>query len=266
MEIVNMVFNVICSFIVNILYEKSLVNNLFNFDLDKKLVILKERNLNKSKYKKKEGNKIKIRKKSKNIENPQNIEEGEKNEENPNNNQQMNNENISIKKQKRRSNSKKDLYNSQSNIEIYQRKTKSSKRNIYDINEDKVDYLNDMNAIQEGNEQPKIEENEDNPYIQPEALSKNIVKKIKVNKFYIHCGFCCVRSVSNTNNTLLDEGMKLIVEQLDVFNIFRKLYIEAKREKELKDKSVIVDMTDECKKNLAKSLIEMNNNSSSISE
>ena len=75
-----------------------------------------------------------------------------------------------------------------------------------------------------------------------------------------------MRSVSNTNNTLLDEGMKLIVEQLDVFNIFRKLYIEAKREKELKDKSVIVDMTDECKKNLAKSLIEMNNNSSSISE
>ena len=266
MEIVNMVFNVICSFIVNILYEKSLVNNLFNFDLDKKLVILKERNLDKSKYEKKEGKKIKIRKKSKNIENPQNNEEGEKNEENPNNNQQMNNENISIKKQKRRSNSKKDLYNSQSNIEIYQRKTKSSKRNIYDINEDKDDYLNDMNAIQEGNEQPKIEENEDNPYIQPEALSKNIVKKIKVNKFYIHCGFCCVRSVSNTNNTLLDEGMKLIVEQLDVFNIFRKLYIEAKREKELKDKSVIVDMTDECKKNLAKSLIEMNNNSSSISE
>ena len=265
MEIVNMVFNVICSFIVNILYEKSLVNNLFNFDLDKKLVILKERNLNKSKYEKKEGNKIKIRKKSKNIENPQNNEEGEKNEENPNINQQMNNENVSIKK-KRRSNSKKDLYNSQSNVEIYQRKTKSSKRNIYDINEDKVDYLNDMNAIQEGNEQPKIEENEDNPYIQPEALSKNIVKKIKVNKFYIHCGFCCVRSVSNTNNTLLDEGMKLIVEQLDVFNIFRKLYIEAKREKELKDKSVIVDMTDECKKNLAKILIEMNNNSSSISE
>ena len=65
MEIVNMVFNVICSFIVNILYEKSLVNNLFNFDLDKKLVILKERNLNKSKYEKKKEIKLKFEKRAK---------------------------------------------------------------------------------------------------------------------------------------------------------------------------------------------------------
>jgi len=76
-----------------------------------------------------------------------------------------------------------------------------------------------------------------------------------------------VRSISSTNNTLLDEGMRLIVEQLDVLNIFRKLYIEAKREKELKEKSVKVEMSDECKKNLAKSLIEANNiSNSSISE
>ena len=267
MEIVNMVFNVICSLIVNILYEKSLVNNLFNFDLDKKLVILKQKNLNNSKYEKKEENKIKIKKKSQNVENPQNIEEGENNEENQKNNQELNNENVSIKKQKRRSNSKKDLCDSRSNVEIYQRKTKSSKRNLYDINEDKVNYLNDMNAIQDGNALPQIEENVENPYIQPETPSRNVVKKIKVNKFYVHCGFCCVRSISSTNNTLLDEGMRLIVEQLDVLNIFRKLYIEAKREKELKEKSVKVEMSDECKKNLAKSLIEANNiSNSSISE
>jgi hypothetical protein len=201
------------------------------------------------------------------MENPQNIEEGENNEENQKNNQESNNENVSIRNQKRRSNSKKDLYNSQSNVEIYQRKTKSSKRNLYDINEDKINYLNDMNAIQDGNAQPQREENVENPYIQPETSSKNVVKKIKVNKFYVHCGFCCVRSISSTNNTLLDEGMRLIVEQLDVLNIFRKLYIEAKREKELKEKSVIVEMSDKCKKNLAKSLIEANNiSNSSISE
>jgi len=177
MEIVNMVFNVICSLIVNILYEKSLVNNLFNFDLDKKLVILKQKNLNNSKYEKKEENKIKIKKKSQNVENPQNIEEGENNEENQKNNQELNNENVSIKKQKRRSNSKKDLCDSRSNVEIYQRKTKSSKRNLYDINEDKVNYLNDMNAIQDGNALPQIEENVENPYIQPETPSRNVVKK-----------------------------------------------------------------------------------------
>ena len=36
MTTINMIFKVISSLSVNILYEKSLVNNLFNFDLDKK--------------------------------------------------------------------------------------------------------------------------------------------------------------------------------------------------------------------------------------
>ena len=252
MEIVNMVFNVICSLIVNILYEKSLVNNLFNFDLDKKLVILKERNLHNSKYEKKEGNIINIKKMNKNMENPQTID-GENHKENSKINQELNNENFSIKKQKRRANSKK-AYNSQSDVEIYKGKSKSSKRNIYDNNEDKIHYLNDMNAIPEKREELKIGEIDDNPNLQQETLNKNEIKKIKVNKFYVHCGFCCVRSISNMNNILLDEGIKLIVEQLDIFNIFRKLYTASKREEELKEKGVIIEMSDECKKNLAQTL------------
>ena len=49
MEIINMVFSVFCSFIASILYEISLVNNLFNFDLDKKIIILKEKKFKKIK-------------------------------------------------------------------------------------------------------------------------------------------------------------------------------------------------------------------------
>ena len=41
-EIINLIFSIICSFFVDILYNKSLVNNLFNFDLDKKLNIFKK--------------------------------------------------------------------------------------------------------------------------------------------------------------------------------------------------------------------------------
>ena len=41
-EIINLIFSIICSFFVDILFNKSLVNNLFNFDLDKKLIILKK--------------------------------------------------------------------------------------------------------------------------------------------------------------------------------------------------------------------------------
>ena len=41
METINMIFSIICSLIVDILYDKSLVNNLFSFDLNKKIIILK---------------------------------------------------------------------------------------------------------------------------------------------------------------------------------------------------------------------------------
>jgi len=43
MEVLFTFFRVICSLSVDILYDISLVNNLFDFDLDKKIVILKEK-------------------------------------------------------------------------------------------------------------------------------------------------------------------------------------------------------------------------------
>jgi hypothetical protein len=43
MEVIFSIFSIISSFTVDILYEISLVNNLFNFDLNKKVVIIKEK-------------------------------------------------------------------------------------------------------------------------------------------------------------------------------------------------------------------------------
>jgi len=96
--------------------------------------------------------------------------------------------------------------------------------------------------------------------------NKNLIKKIQVNKFYIHCGFCCVRSISNLNNTLIDEGMKLVVEQLDIINIFRKNLAESKRERQLKEKGIILEMSDECKKNLVEQSKKLNEEASRDSE
>ena len=106
MEIVNMIFNVICSLIVNILYEKSLVNNLFNFDLDKKLVILKDRNIKKLNDEHKEENINKIYKQTKSVEAPQDNREMEKIED-IQNNLGINNEIVTNKKPKRKKSLKK---------------------------------------------------------------------------------------------------------------------------------------------------------------
>ena len=43
MEVIFTLFRIICSFSVDILYDISLVNNLFNFDLEKKLIMNKKR-------------------------------------------------------------------------------------------------------------------------------------------------------------------------------------------------------------------------------
>ena len=119
-----------------------------------------------------------------------------------------------------------------------------------------------MNAIGEKKDENKdyIDNNQFEMTEERMEESQNMVKKIEVNKFFVHCGFCCVRSVSNMNNTLLDEGMKLIMEHLDVFNIFRKLYIGAKTQKEIKEKAIMVEMTDECKKNVVMQLRKMKEN------
>ena len=42
MEVIFMAFKLIITLIIDLLYEKSMVNNLFEFDLDKRLVIIKE--------------------------------------------------------------------------------------------------------------------------------------------------------------------------------------------------------------------------------
>ena len=275
MEIINMILSVISSLIVDILYEKSLVNNLFNFDLDRKLVILKHKNIKKNIHESHEDNwTIKKTKKGSMGKNDLNLNL-EANDDN--NNEEFTskkkalNDDANVKKQKRKSNINKEEYNSQSNVAIYKSKNNSSKRNIYDNNEDisNKNYLNDMNAVEEKIEEKDKQENIENMKYEKHEDRKeegsNIIKKIKVNKFYVHCGFCCARSISTLNNTLLDEGMKLIVEQLDIFNVFRKLYTETKREEQLKEKAIKVEMSDECKKNLVEKLMEMNKSSSSIS-
>ena len=271
MEIVNMIFSIICSFVGNILYEKSLVNNLFNFDLDKKIIILKKRKVNKINYENKDEQIMKDS--NKYLNNVDNNENTDKNGELGLNKKKENNENITVKKQRKRTNnSKKTSVISQSNIDIIQKNNNniSSKRNIYDINEDnnKNNYLNEKITYKEEKKEEKIyhKGNEYSERKERSEKNKNYINKININRLYINCGFCCVRSISNINNFLLDEGMKLITEQLDVLNLFRKLFEESINQNKLKEKIIKMEMSDECKKNVTQKLKENIDNSVSSIE
>ena len=140
METINMIFTIICSLIVDILYNKSLVNNLFNFDLNKKIIILKNDNS-----------------KTKNIENNINKEILSLNE-------NLIDENQKIKRQRRKNNSKKELFSSQSNSDFIKGNNKSSKIDFKDTNNNKNnDYFNYMNTIIDDKIEKKSEnQNNDN--------------------------------------------------------------------------------------------------------
>jgi hypothetical protein len=50
-------------------------------------------------------------------------------------------------------------------------------------------------------------------------------KKIKFNICYTYFCFLCLRRKKNLQNEFLDKGMKLVNRTLDLFNIFKKLYL-----------------------------------------
>ena len=78
------------------------------------------------------------------------------------------------------------------------------------------------------------------------------IDKIKINKAYMYLCFLCVRKRQNIENVLLDEGKRLIVENLDIINIFKRLYKDKEKEKDIATKEQIIKMSDICKNRLEK--------------
>ena len=100
----------------------------------------------------------------------------------------------------------------------------------------------DNNNINNATDRDKNKDNE----------KKRIIKKVKVNKPCTYLCFLCVRKRKNVQNVLLDEGMKVITEKLDIMNLFKKLYIDEIIQEKVKIKDVKIEMSEECKENLQK--------------
>ena len=75
---------------------------------------------------------------------------------------------------------------------------------------------------------------------------RNIISKIKINKGCIYFCFFCARKRKNLQNVLLDEGMKLIVEKLDLLNLFRTLFRDEKNNFNFANQEII-KMSNNCK-------------------
>ena len=219
MEVIFTFFRLISSFSVDILYEISLVNRLFKFDLDKKNVILRENDQNNFKQ-------IKVF----NINDKETIKE-----------KKIENNDITIianntrKNMKNKSNklfSKKKVINRNINNEIFSMNFSNtkSKSNFQDVEIGNKIAVNDDKKNNMNNE------------------SKNIVNKVRLNRACIYFWFCFVRHRKTQDNFLITEGMDLISKRLDIFNIFEKMYQEEQRKETVINK--VIPMSDECKAGL----------------
>ena len=242
MEVIFTLFRVFCSFSVDILYDISLVNNLFDFNLDKKIIMLKEK-----KRQKKEINNI-MKNETPNIYSLKNSntffinsdkvlgsEKRIKEDTTRTNRLNINNQSTLVFKLMKKNIRFKERYSHRPHLD----KNSITKNNLHtlkknnEINELELDRF-DLNNISNQ---------------QDEQREGKIIRKIKMSRAWLYICFLCVRRRKIIQNVLLDEGMNIISNKLDIFNIFDSLCMEEKINEKLW-KHECIEMSDECKARL----------------
>ena len=241
MEVMLSIFKIISHFSSNIIYEKSLVNNLFSFDIDKKTVIIKNDLIKNNELNKeinifnpkntnaKEFNKLILINEDTSSQSKNKLYNID-NENSPNKDKLTHEKNLIHKKIKGLAIFKYNLFNKSHDF-------------IKEINKNKNLYEKKRTMFKKRKKDENIYNNNDN--LKDEQKEKRfIIDKIKINKVLIYLCFLFTRKRKNIENILLDEGMRIISQKLDIIYIFKKLY---KDDDEKLKNEVIIEMSDICK-------------------
>ena len=212
MEFIFSFFNLIHNFIGNLFYEKLIVNNLFSFDIRRKVIILKQGKNNEFK-RTEEVNSDKnilqkqmtstIGLKNNNYYKGRNMILDE-------NNKFISDKNsvnyLIAKKNTLETNGNKD----EKDIE----KSKNILNKIIKIKSNKYSHI------------PIFNENKSNKFNANFDSNKNfILDKISIKKLLKSKFFCFSNQKKNIYKILLEETMDVVSKKLDVFNIFRMLFV-----------------------------------------
>ena len=251
MEVMESVLGVICLFVSDILYDKTMVNNLFSFNVEDYIIKIKTKikecdSINKSKNEE-NNNEVNFDKKT--------IDVSKKTL------GKINNHNsFYLKKDiiKPKTNARKKSLNeniSYTNININSSGSKSAyKRNKIKIQKSVL--FPQSKTLKEDNKEldlniNNIEIYENGKDIQDKQIyHKKFLKKLSTNIFCTYFCFCCSRKRENFANILLDEAMGIITEKLDIYNIFRNMYYIDDVKKKTNYKYEDLEITDECKEKL----------------
>ena len=263
MEVVFSLLNILSSFFTEVLYEQAIINNLFSFDIDKKIIKIKETKKYDNISRKVE---IKIYDKSDKISpqitqknlyindndviNTKNkLNDGITNKNNTNNDTLLVSRNLKYTGIKKKVKSKKTFSSINTKLNSNEVKIKLSFVNENENNNNgngKNLYTNNFNISNsnEANENEK-EKNKD-------LEERKIVNKIKINKCSIFFCFLRVRKFNNLPNILLDEGMTLIMEKLDIRYLLKKIFKNDIIQENYDFKNMELKMSDESKERIQK--------------
>jgi hypothetical protein len=246
MEFVFSFFKLISIFITEALYEKGIVNHLFSFDIDKKVIELKNSNknnlLNKAKTFKslkhdyKLSSNILVYSNENTTKTKSIMKEGGTTSEN-----KLNYDNILSPK-------------STSLLKV-KNKRKIKKKKLVRINtmksenEDIKSKQILKNNLKDENEIKNSNFNFGENIIETEKVSRRKISKLTFTKVDLYVCFLCTRKRKKIQNILIDEGMNMFSEKLDVINIFTKL-MKIEDFENLAHKEKAIEMSDECKKRL----------------
>ena len=263
MEVIHSVFGVICFLVADILYDKTMVNNLFSFNLEENLLKIKKNN-NKFNIErnKNSSNEVTNRNLNRNFNDMNNLNKKTFDFPAPIKNENEKNDLESI-------NSKKEAFKFKKITKKMLNVSKNTNSNLNNIsNSERFSYLNKnilkkhkpiLNPIQK-----TIKENNDieinifqNKDYDSEKQNtdnslpkKRVLNKINADILCIYFCFCCSRKRKNVGNALLDEAMNIIKDKLDIYNMFRNLYyiddIKHINNYEYKE----IEFSDECKQKL----------------
>ena len=246
MEFVFSFFKLISIFITEALYEKGIVNHLFSFDIDKKVIELKNSNknnlLNKAKTFKslkhdyKLSSNILVYSNENTTKTKSIMKEGVTTSEN-----KLNYDNILSPK-------------STSLLKV-KNKRKIKKKKLVRINSMKSENEGIKskhilkNNLKDENEIKNSNFNFGEHIIETEKVSRQKISKLTFTKVDLYVCFLCTRKRKKIQNILIDEGMNMFSEKLDVINIFTKL-MKIEDFENLAHKEKAIEMSDECKKRL----------------
>ena len=258
MELIYSFFNMICSVIMEISYEKNLVNNLFAFDLNRKVI--------KFNHNKKSGDIIHSKQTLKNMDTLRErnaISELKKNSVDIHSKEEIHKINQKNRKSKIRTNKRQKSNYSSKPFKV---------NNNFDIsNEEKFNSNDKNNMDQNSNDLQNLERNskydvDSNGRAnegQVELNNRyNLFGKISVNSIWLYC----LSSKTNMEKVIFDEGTKLISKNLDVMNIFDKLYLIEKIQNKVNVDLDYIDMTGRFKRKVDSVLKMMVKEAENITE